>query len=176
MLARQDGAEGLIEHVGDLPESEAGEVAEVDHLAIGVRELVHGPAKGRQVTGVGRAGAFMLRLAGESHQRRLGDGASVTLAPSHFVAEAVHRDAEQPLLESAYLGVIADLRRDGAEGRLRQFLGEFRITALGAKQAKDPGAVGADDRPPCLLVTGSGVAEGIREPVGIGRVSHGRNH
>ena len=72
------------------------------------------------------------------------------LPSAHLISQPIHRNAEQPGLESAVLLISSgNLRRNGTEGGLGQLLGQVGITTLHPKEAEHARGIAIDDRAPC---------------------------
>lgn len=106
MMPRQQSADGIASYLGDLLEAQLPMMTQGDHLAVGLRELLHCQSQGIELVlmvvfgvDIGLGLSFDTCEIFGSH--RFGMARSL----SAIITHPIHRDPEEPRLESSLLGV-----------------------------------------------------------------------
>jgi len=153
VLPREHRPQRLVQDIGDLPKAQPAEMTQVDDFPIRLPQLVQSSPQQRELHRIGlldrnlptRKAYKRLRL----HRDRLPS------APTHLIPKAVHSDPKEPLLEPTDLGVACQLRRNGTERRLGDFLREFGVTTLREDQPEQTPGIRINDLAPCTLIPAS---------------------
>ena len=139
-------------------------VAEFDNFAVVVCELCEGFAERVEfVVGCG------LRSIGGGRVEIVVDFDAVaqdSCGASGFageVADAVHRDAEEPGFELALFAIFvgAEFGAKRGEDSLRDVFGNVSVAAAALGHGEDARGVETDEVPPCGLVAGGGALEQV---------------
>lgn len=152
VVSCEECADGLVQDVADLLETELAVVAEFDDLSVGVVELFD---RGSERGGVDRfrGGVVWILDTGVLEVGWVG-WPSVATSPAELVADAVHGDAEQPRLESALfvVAILAEFGRYGDKHGLGNLLGKVVVMKPGACHCKDPAGIGVHKSAPSVFL------------------------
>ncbi len=155
MVSGEDGAERLIEHLGDLLETQFGLVAQMDHALVRWCQSSEGFAKLRTL--IARVVRFRIRSrSSESGEHVFLHRNRMAHSPTLFVAQPVQGDAEEPGFEAPAFDIGRNLFRHGAEGALGDLFREIGVATLRPNQPEDAWRIVIDERSPRPLVSFSG--------------------
>lgn len=166
VMSGQKRAHRLAEQLRDGLELEAGLMAEREDLLIRFAESANGLAEPIQILARGSANCSIHLIC---DVRETAPERGLPGAPTHLVADAVHRDPEQPRLELALLGVPAagDVLEDRHKDALRNLLGQIGVTQATLGQRVHPTGISIDQSRPGLALARSGPGHQFGQGFGI---------
>jgi hypothetical protein len=117
-------------------------------IAIRLSQLAQCNLQQTAIVGIKSAAGNCLARIRNAREILLARRTRVPCTPTHLVAKSIHGNAKKPRLKSSVFDVVANLGRERAESRLRDFFCQFVVSALRAQERKNAGRVRFDNLSP----------------------------